>query len=188
MLKNTIACVVAFIAVFCTGFGPASAHQAQRVAILPVFFGSGAAYDKDVEAVIEKNLTGKYHLPLAKVITIYDIIPKQEVRDALPAQLTGKKPKLEKQVIQDLAAKLNADIVIAAEVTSFSTATISPWIWDGDTIRRTELGIRLISYQRPTDTYQEFKDRDMYSGDDNLWGQPEYMADQMIWKLINKVP
>jgi len=165
-----------------------SAADIQRVAILPVSF-SHSYVDKDVESVIVKALNGKFHTPLANIVTIFEIIPGTEIQSATEAEVGTKKIKefkLDRPLLKNIAMKTNADIVIGAEVTEFWTfQTIT---WRGDTIRETNLGIKIMIYHRQTEKYTVQKDADYYLGDEGLWGQPDYMADQMMFKLLAKIP
>jgi len=187
MLRKHLFFIVLFISLFLISFPTCSAYDAQKVAVLPVFYSKNISINKDVERIIAEALVNKFHMPLSKVVTFFEMIPEAEVFVALPVQLKDKKKsKLEKNLLVGVADKLNADIVIAAEITRYRSD--SRMNWEGDRIQETDLAIRIINYHRPTGTFTEQQDHQYYLGDDIKWGEPEYIADQMIYNLLNKIP
>jgi hypothetical protein len=163
------------------------AYNTQKVAVFPVLAGKGIAINKDVEKIIAKALVNKFHMPLSKVVTFFEIIPEADVIAALPVQLKDKRQsKLENNLLAAVADTLNADIVIAAEITAYRSDSRTNW--EGDRIRETDLAIRIINYHRPSGEFTERQDHQFYFGDDIQWGQPEYIASHMMYKLLNKIP
>jgi hypothetical protein len=159
----------------------------QKVAVFPVLASKGIAINKDVEKIIAKALVNKFHMPLSKVVTFFDIIPEADVIAALPVQLKDKRQsKLENNLLAAVADMLNADIVIAAEITAYRSDLRTNW--EGDRIQETDLAIRIINYHRPSGKFTERQDHQFYFGDDIQWGQPEYIASHMMYNLLNKIP
>ncbi|MBP1765297.1 MAG: hypothetical protein H6Q65_2355 [Firmicutes bacterium] len=188
MAKKTVVVLVFLLCLIFTGLQSCSAADLQRVAILPVSF-SHSYVDQDVEAVISKALANKFHTPLANIVPVFQIIPKEEVQKGLITEVGAKKIqafKLDKNLLKNIAVKTNADIVIGVEVTQFWTMQTITFY--GDILRETNLAMKVLIYHKPTEMVTEKKDYDNYAGDEILWGQPEYMADQMIFKLLNKIP
>lgn len=187
MFGKQLFCVVLFLCLFSVGFRTCLAYDTQRVAILPVFSSKNISTDKEVEEIIAKALVSKFRMPLSKVIRFFEIIPEAEVIAALPAQLKDKqKSKLEKNLLAEVGDKLNADIVIAAEIKAYRSEVRMNF--DGDRIKQTDLAIRIINYHRPSGKFTEEQDHEYYLGEDMLWGQPEYITDRMIYKLLDKIP
>jgi len=187
IVKKQVCYVALLICLFVTGFSTCFAHDVQKVAILPVFYSHNISMNKDVESIIKTALVNKFHMPLSKIVPFYEIIPEAEVIASLPVQLKYKKnSKLDNNLLAEVGNEMNADIVIAVEVTSFQDD--SRINWDGDRIQETDLAMRIINYHRPSRTYTERKDHQYYLGDDIQWGRPEYIADQMIDNLLNKIP
>jgi|GEM_PF-3561996 len=187
MFGRQLFCVILFICLFSIGFRTCSAYHAQKVAVLPVFHSGNISINKDVEKIIAEALVNKFHMPLSKVVTFFEIIPEAEVLAALPAQFEDqRKSKFENNLLVEVADKLNADIVIAAEITSYRSDLRMNW--EGDRIQETDLAIRIINYHRPSGTFTDRQDHQFYLGDDIQWGQPEYIADHMIYNLLNKIP
>jgi hypothetical protein len=187
MFRKQLFCVVLFICLFSIGFRTCSAYHAQKVAVLPVFSSRDISINKDVERIIAKALVNKFHMPLSKVVTFFEIIPEAEVIAALPVPLKDKKKsKLENNLLAEVADKLNADIVIAAEITSYRSD--SRMNWEGDRLQETDLAIRIINYHRPSGKFTERQDHQFYFGDDIQWGQPEYITSHMMYNLLNKIP
>ena len=188
MFRKILICMVLYMGLFSVGFRTCSAYQEQKVAIFPVFFNKNVPVNKEVETIVAKALVNKFQMPLPTVVKFYEIIPEGDVVPALPAQLKDKikRSKLTNNLLAEVADKLNADIVLAAEITSFrSEVRINR---EGDRLQETHLAIRVINYHRPTGIFTEKRDHEFYFGDDILWGQPEYIADHMIYKLLNKIP
>ncbi|MBC8015077.1 MAG: hypothetical protein H7X79_04965 [Sporomusaceae bacterium] len=187
MFRKQLFYIVLFICLFSFGFRTCLAYDVQKVAALPVLSINNISVDKDVEEIIAKALANKFHMPLSKVVPFFEIIPEEEVIAALPVQLKGKKKsKLENSMLAAVADKLNADIVIAAEIKAYRS--ILRVNRDGDRLQETHLAMRVINYHRPSGTFTEKNDHEFYVGDDIGWGRPEYIADQMIYKLLNKIP
>ncbi len=188
MVNRASLFIIILFYIFIAGLPICSAADPQRVAILPVSF-SHSYIDKDVEAVIVKALNDKFHTPLSKIVTIFEIIPGKEIQSATEVEVGAKKIrefKLDRLLLKNIAMKTNADIVIGAEVTQFWT--VQTMTWRGDLLRETSLGIKIMVYHRATDKYIVQKDYDFYDDYESSWGQPDYMADQMMFKLLNKIP
>lgn len=158
-----------------------------RVAILPVYV-KAHAMDADVLAVFENALAAKFRTALAGIVPVYTIIPPSEVAPALPAvPAAGKgKIKLDKASLVSTAEKLNADIVIVAEVNNFSTSVYING--EGDYIRSLGIALRLLSYHRPSREFIDNKDHFNYLGAEHLFVEPAYVAKQLIDNLLGKVP
>jgi len=187
MFRKSLFCIALFICLFSISVQTCSAYQVQRVAVLPVFSGENSSINKDVEGIITKALVNKFYMPLSKVVTFFEMIPEADVIGALPIQAKDKKKsKLENTFLALVADKLNADIVIAAEITSCRSESTTNW--DGDCLLNTDIGIRIISYHRLSRVFTEQKDHQSYIGDEVQWGQPEYIADHMTDELLKKIP
>jgi len=112
----------------------------QRVAVFPVFSSKNISVNKDVEGIIAKALPNKFHTPLSKIVSVFEIVPEAEVIVALPVQLKDKqKGKLENNLLVEVANKLNADIVIVAEIRDYrSELRVN---FEGERIKQTDLAI-----------------------------------------------
>ncbi|WP_378954425.1 hypothetical protein [Pelosinus sp. sgz500959] len=187
MFKKQLFRIVLFSWLFLIGSHTCFAYDVQKVAILPVLYSHDISINKDVEKIITNALVRKFHMPLSKIITFFEIIPEADVLAALPVQLQEKKKsKIDNNLLADVGGKLNADIVIAVEIKAYrSDLRMS---WNGDRIRDTDLVMKIISYHRPSGKYTEEQDHEFYSGADIPWGQPEYIADHMIDRLLSKIP
>lgn len=187
MFRRQLLCIVLFICLFSIGFRTCSAYHTQKVAVLPVFSNKDISVNKDVESIIANALVNKFHMPLSKIVPFFAIIPEAEVIAALPVQLTEKnKSKLDNKLLAEVADKLNADIVIAAEITSYRSDSRTNL--EGDRLQETDLAIRVIHYHRPSGKFTERQDHQFYFGDDIQWGQLEYIADHMMYDLLNRIP
>jgi len=188
IFRRQLFCIILFICLFSTDFRTCSAEHVQRVAVLPVFFSDNISIkNKDVEKIIAEALINKFHMPLSKVVTFFEMIPESDIIGVLPVQSKDKKKsKLSNDLLVEVGEKLNADIVIATEVTSYWSQ--SRMSWEGDRIQETDLAIRIINYHRPSRQFTQQHDRQSYLGDDIVWAQPEYIAEHMMYDLLKKIP
>lgn len=182
--------VVLFLTFFLAiGTTPASclAYEPQRIAVLPVF-NSSYTHDRDTEQVIAEALQAKFRVPLAKVLTIYDVIPANEIQLALPPALQNRnKPgKIDDAAMREIGARLKADIVIGAEITNFTAYTFSNI--EGDLFQQTDLTIRVIGYDARKNEFLDIRDSQNYSGEWSVMGNSDYLAKQIMEHLMGKVP
>lgn len=178
--------LLAALLILLSGVAPCSAAQPQKVAILPVYFHSIQS-DAAVGRVIEQALADKFRTPLAAIVPVYETIPRGAIAPVLPVpSAPGKKVKLDGAVLAAVAEKLNADIVIAAEVTQYYTYTY--YSGEADPMRWINFEIRLLSFHKPAGVYFDRRDHEYYSGDDTPVVQPEYLARQLMAALLAKVP
>lgn len=186
MNRKLSAIILASLFVFFGGLATCSAAQPQRVAIMPVYFHS-IQYDEAVGRVIAKTLADRFRTPLASIVPVYDIIPRGDIVPFLPtAPAGGKKVTLDGAVLAAIGEKLNADIVIVAEVTQYYTYTY--FTGEGDPYRRINFEIRLLSFHKPTGVLFDKRDHEYYHGDDYEVVQPEYLARELTAGLLAKVP
>ena len=171
------------------GIAPASclAYVPLRVAILPVF-NSSDIHDQATEQVISNALKARFHMPLSNVITLYEVVPDNEVRLALPPELINpnKPGKISSHTLQEIGAKLKTDVVIGAQITDFTLFTFTNW--DGDLIQQTDLTIRVFGYDTTKNEFLDIHDRQYYNDEASIRGYPDYLAQQIMDNLLKKVP
>lgn len=186
-MKKVIAMLL--IAVLFGGISPASclAYEPLRVAILPVS-NSSYTHNQDVERVIADSLHARFHMPLDKVITLYDVVPDNEVDKAMPQELRNRnKPgEISASVLKKIGAKLNADVVIGAQIMDFREYTFTN-IW-GDLLQETDLTIRLVGYDIKKNQYLDIHESRNYNGEYSVLGNSDYLAKLIMDNLIAKVP
>lgn len=187
MLKKM---VIAGFIVWCfiagTFTSPCLAYEPQRIAILPVV-NSAPTYYRDAEQVIHDAMQAKFKRPLASVVTIYELIPPAEVQSVLPAgfQRPKKMMKLETLNLPELAERLKADVVIGAEITDFSSMMITNF--RDDILQKTDIAIRIVGYDVQTKKQFEFRDFEHYDDAWSTLGDPDYLAKQIMNRLLDKV-
>lgn len=187
MKKFLVLLVLTFFLV--AGSTPASclAYEPLRVAILPVF-NSTYIHEPDTERVITEALRARFHMPLAKVITLYDVVPADEVQLALPPELKNRnKPgRIDALVLQEIGAKLKTDVVIGAQITDFTLFTYSNLA--GDLFEQNDLTIRIVGYDTKKNEFLDIHDSQHYHGEMSVMGNPDYLATQIMDHLLSKVP
>ena len=171
------------------GIAPASclAYVPLRVAILPVF-NSSYTHDQNTEQVIANALKTRFHMPLDKVITLYDVVPDNEVQLALPPELKNPNNpgKINSHVLQEIGAKLKTDVVIGAQITNFTVFTFNTW--DGDLMEQIDLTIRVFGYDTKKSEFLDIHDSRYYNDDASVMGNPDYLAQEIMDNLLKKVP
>lgn len=163
------------------GGGACAAEAPMRVAILPVTQG-GPARDQAVDAVVTQQLTRRFQLPFADIVPIYQLLPQQEVASALPATYATAKP--ERQLLAQVAAKAQADLVIAPGITSFVDYTYNTrW---GDLKQKTALTIRLCAFNARTGQYAAVSASRLYEGDWSVLGDADTLARAIMDELWDR--
>jgi hypothetical protein len=158
-----------------------------RVAILPAF-NSSYTYDQDTERVINESLQARFGVLLAKFVIFYDVIPANEVQQALPPKFKNrnKSEKVNASMLREIGTKLKADIVLGAQITDFRVFTIRDL--DENQFRKTDLTIHVVGYDTKKNKFFDIHDSKHYDG---LWsaiGDSDYLAKQIVEHLIAKVP
>lgn len=168
-------------------FATCLAAAPQKVAILPVLTPSYIALSPEIENIITGSLHKKFHTSLSSIVPVFEILPATTVKETLTTLQTEKKKlSVNRNVLAAIAEKTSADIVIAAEVTSYRDFSYTRW--DGEEIQETAVAIRLASYQQASQKYIEFRDRKSYHGAAMPTAAPDYVTDDMLYYLLKKLP
>lgn len=174
---------------FIVGMTPTSclAYAPLRVAILPVF-NSSYTHNEDTERLIGKSLQARFSMPLSKVVTLYDIVPANEVEMALPRELKdhNKPGKMNAFMLQEIGRVLKADVVIGAQITDFRANTFNDF--DDEPMQETDLTIRIVGYDTQKNEFLDIHDSRHYYGHWSVMGESDYLATQIMDQLIRKVP
>lgn len=163
------------------------AAQPQKVAILPVITPGYIKLDQAYERQITQALERKFHTSLASLVPVFELLPADTIQtDYTAIQTDNGKPVLDKALLQAMAAATQADIVIAAEVTSFRALTHRTW--DNEEVQETDVALHIASYQKSSDSFLTVRDRQTYRGTFLLSGRPDYILDDLLYRLLNKLP
>lgn len=188
MLNQVMKRYGAIFCLVCAGLllfaGICQAHTPQRVAILPVI-NQSYMEDAKVEAVISDSLYGKFKIPLAKVLNTYEFVPVSEIEAAFP-EVNDRKAmkKFNPARLQQVAAQLDADLVIGGIISNLSEDTFTNF--DGDLIQQTYLSIRLIGYDAREKKVIDVHDYENYDGDWTAYGEADYLAKKIMNHLLDK--
>ncbi|CUH96355.1 hypothetical protein P22_2445 [Propionispora sp. 2/2-37] len=168
-------------------FTTCSAATPQKVAILPVLTSAHVALSPEIESIIANGLHKKFHTSLSSIVPVFEILPAATVKEAMTVlQPEKNKLSVNRNMLAAIAEKTSADIVIAAEVTSYRDFSYTRW--DGEQIQETNVAIRLASYQRASQNYIEVRDRKSYHGAAMPTAFPDYITDDMMYYLLKKLP
>ncbi len=160
------------------------AATAKKIAILPVF--SRSYYDDEIEKQTARDfLYNKFQAP--DNADAWEVIPEQTVLSVIPPNLQGgkKRGKLPKDLLPAVADKLAADWVIAAEITELSENS-STSSYTGTSISA-RLAIRVLAYDRATNTFYEKSDFEVYDGGTDNFDE-QYLTTQIMTHVLNRLP
>jgi hypothetical protein len=162
------------------------AAEPLRIAILPVI-NQTHTRDESVEKIVSGALHAKFHRPLSNIVTVYQMIPDDEVNAALLSDI-GKLPaslKFKPEILPGIAEKLQADIVIGAVITDLRERTFGSWV--GDYLQETHLAIRLVVYTANTQKHLDKRDSENYFGEQMLHSEAAYFAQVIMDRLLSEV-
>ncbi len=179
-------CLIALCLILLTLATPCHAAP-QKIAILPVV---NYTYDRDaaVENVVSAALAAKFRMPLASIVTIYEIVPAADVQAALPADIHTRAGarKFGVDRLPAIAAKLNADVVIGAIITNLSQE-LNYISKESFYYQRTSLAISVIGYRARDGKTFAVADEQEYQGDWSRLGDADYLAGVIMSKLLDKL-
>lgn len=185
-MKNVLIMLVLNLC-FMAGVAPAlcQANEGPRVAILPVF-NSSHTYDHETERVIYESLQTRFSVLLAKTAIFYNVIPPEELALALPTELKlNKSEKINAALLRELGAKVQADIVIGAQIMDFRLFTSRNL--DNDLLMQTDLTIRVLYYDASPNQIIDIQGGRHYNGRAAAVGNADYLAKEIMEHLIGKV-
>ncbi len=186
-MKKKIAILI-LISVFALQALPVSpacaAPAARRIALLPVAATAPAREFPGVEAKIAATLAAWFRTPLPSFVKTYEIIPADQIETALrpDGALNPRKPDLQR--LRQLAAQLDADLVLGVIVTDLSEHLGRNQ--EGDIILRTDLAMRLVGYRADRGSLIDIKDREDYFDSWSAGGEAANLAGVLTERLLTK--
>ncbi|MDR3563879.1 MAG: hypothetical protein P4N59_20925 [Negativicutes bacterium] len=181
ILGILLGCLVVFL-ISTTCF----AAEPQRIAILPVI-NQSYTHDDGVERVIADAVAAKFHMPLDKIVIIYDVIPAAEVRAAVStaADLGVKAKNFDMKKLAEIATKLNADVVIGAIITEFSESQLITM--DSGLSQQTSISLRIVGYRALEKKTFDLSSHEEYTGEWSNTGNADYLAGVIMERLLGKL-
>lgn len=161
-----------------------AAAEARRIAILPVAATAETREFPAVEAKVAATLAAWFRTPLPSFAKTYEIIPPAEIKAALPPDgvIDPRRPDLPR--LRQLAAKLDADLVLGIIVTDLGEYFVRSR--EGDLMLRTDLAMHLVGYRADSDSLIDIKDREDYSDDWSADGEAVNLAGVLTERLLTK--
>ena len=161
-----------------------AAAEARRIAILPVAATVETRELPAVEAKVAATLAAWFRTPLPSFVKVYEIIPAAEIKAALQPDgaLDPRKPDLPR--LRQLAAKLDADLVLGVIVTDLDEFLLRNR--EGDIILKTDLAIRLVGYRADRDGIIDIKNREDYFDAWSACGEAVNLAGVLTERLLTK--
>ena len=155
------------------------ASTPKRIAVLPIM--NQAPANPALEKYLADKLTAKLHMPLNEILHRYEYIPQDEVAAVLP---NLKDHALQPQELKSVAATLDADLVIGMIIIS-AYEHQDRNMWNDETYLSSYISLRLIGYDKTSDTIIDAKKHATYHGEYLLWGQLQSLAKEASTKLLN---
>lgn len=151
----------------------------KRIAILPVL--NQSVPNPEVENYLISELTKKLRIPLNDILHAHEYISEEEIKAILPElQAQSTNPA----TFKIAADKLSADLMIGIVITNAHERQYQN-LWNGETYLSSNISLRLIGYDRETDTIFNSKKSTSYNGTYMLVGRLQPLAKSTLDKLLS---
>ena len=134
----------------------ASAAQPLRIARLPLMLNGFMRPDDQTIDRLETKLDRAIHVPLNGVLNVVTYLPEGASEDALAEiideqrQKSSKKRLKLKDMMEPLAQRLEADIVICPVLTAYDEQIYHSFRWFGEMIVHSNAAVQINGYNRRT--------------------------------------
>lgn len=185
MKKNlALALILAFVLLALPGSPVYAAAEARRIAILPVVATAPSRELPAVEAKVAATMAAWFRTPLPSFVKVYEIVPAAEIKAALPADgaFDPRRPDLSR--LRQLAAKLDADLVLGIIITDLGE--YHSRTREGDLRLRTDLAMRLVGYKADSQRTIDLAGREDYYDDWSAGGEAVSLAAVLTERLLAK--
>ncbi len=161
-----------------------AAAAPRRIALLPVAATYQGNETAAVQAKVAETLAAWFRTPLASIVKVYELVPADEIRAALPPSGTLDPRNPDLPCLQELAAKLRADLVLGVIITDLGRYSLIGR--DGDLKLRTDLALRLVGYKVDSQRTIDLAGREDYFDDWSPDGEPVQLANVLTERLLTK--
>ena len=150
------------------------ALAAERVAVI--------AYGDRPEAAayIQGELRSYFITPLPSLVKVYEFVADKEIADVRP-----KDKEVKRDAIRAFAEEIQADIVVAAQLTDYRTRVMVSLY--GNRIRTTSVSVRYHIYLAKQDRYMTDRLSRYYQDEDFRYGSPEYLLGEILDDITEKL-
>lgn len=161
-----------------------AAAEARRIVLLPVAATVETRELPAVEAKVAAAMAAWFRTPLPSFVKVYEIIPAAEIKAALPADgaFDPRRPDLSR--LRQLAAKLDADLVLGIIITDLGEYHFRTR--EGDLRLRTDLAMRLVGYKADSQHTIDLASREDYYDDWSAGGEAVNLAAVLTERLLAK--
>ena len=153
MKKLLYICMTLMAVCLFTGTALAAAASEKtplRVAVLPVYDGTGSMTDEGLEQLQDRVMRELY-VPLNDTLKAVYYVPEEDSQEALEGLMKGRTGKVRLEtMMKPLADKLSADLVVLVDVTQCYERTYMNY-WDDELYLECYAGLRLTGYDRRND-------------------------------------
>ena len=153
MKKLLYICMTLMAVCLFTGTALAAAASEKtplRVAVLPVYDGTGSMTEEGLEQLQDRVMRELY-VPLNDTLKAVYYVPEEDSQEALEGLMKGRTGKVRLEtMMKPLADKLSADLVVLVDVTQCYERTYMNY-WDDELYLECYAGLRLTGYDRRND-------------------------------------
>lgn len=155
---------------------PAAASAAERtplrVARVPLQIGTYHAPSESVVRGMEEKVSRALHLPLNETMHYADFLPKDAVALAL-AESQSRDPK---EIVREIARRMDAGLVVLPLLTGYESYTRSSWDFMRGRILHSYAAVRVVVYDRRGDRVIDKGASDTYDDEATPRGEVGNMA------------
>lgn len=182
LLTRIVFCTTIFLLITTLVF--AESQEPRRIAILPTI-NESSFKSTEAEASCDAALYESLRIPLNAVLKRHEYISKDNIITALPElNQPIKRHSLSAYRLREAAETLNADLIVGFIITD--AEEIRHFNWDGDMVLYSYTQLRLIGYDRRSDSIIKLSRREFYNDYDSPQGQVEVLIANAADYLLKK--
>ena len=163
-----------------------------RLARLPIIFLSETP-DRNVRVELELKISRAVHLPLNKTLKAIDYISATESKKVMQNlwektyRKNKRKAKLQ-DVMEPLAKKLDADLIVCPVLRRFSETTFpsTGLSMNSENHMISNVSFELIVYDSKTKELTTKKQSRSYNGEESNWGTARFLAEDCLSTVIEQ--
>ena len=147
--------------------------KTKRVAVVCIDkYGSTEASE-----TVTRQVRRHFTLPFESIVRVYERLPDSQI----PLQY-NKKTRVDETYIRDVAARTQADIVAAVELTDYSTWTMTSF-FDGDIYEQSDVELRFHLFELERNRYMAKKLSRNYKGEQSVASGRENLLQDLLYEI-----
>ena len=175
--RKKVALMVLFLMLVFVHPQPASAAdddssvKPKRVAVVCIDKYGNAEASETVTRQVRRHFT----MPFESIVRAYERLPDSQI----PLQY-NKKTKVDETYIRDIAARTQADILIAVELLAYSMWTMN---YDNDIYEQSDVKLRLHLFEQDRNRYLVKKLSRHYDGSSSMTSGRENLLQELLYEI-----